>query len=641
MDTTDEPGTVGVSVRNLGGIDSLELAFDPGVTVLTGRNATNRTSLVRSIATALGGSAAELKRDADAGEVALDVGDARYARRFERADGTVRVSGEPYADEGDLVDAFACLLETNPARQAVVRAEGARLREVVMAPVDTAAISARIDEASRELHSVADRIDEIGRRRDNLPALEQQRAERREELADLESELASVRNAVDEVEADADTAEAAEEVVEELKAVRDEYETVRDRLETQRDAVASLEDERETVRAQFEDATAPGEELATAREELERLQRRERELATTVNSLLSIVEFNQELLEGSTDLPVAGGNGPLDQLDPTSREVECWTCGTSVERGDVADRLDDLRGVVDEKREERRGLRDRLDDRRATVADLEERADERAALESKLSAIDEELADREARIEELEAEAGTLQDRIEELEAEATAAEELRDSELLDRYQRLSELEYERGRVEERVESLEEEIAAIEALAAEREGLRERRDDLDAELAELRGRIETLERSAVDTFNEHMATLLERLEYENVERVWIERKVHGDGDGTAPESTFDLHVVRSTADGSVFEDTVDHLSESERELIGLVVALAGYLVHDVHETVPVMLLDSLEAIDADRIATLVEYFADYPTYLVVALLPEDAQALPDRYERVHMGGAVA
>jgi hypothetical protein len=40
-----------------------------------------------------------------------------------------------------------------------------------------------------------------------------------------------------------------------------------------------------------------------------------------------------------------------------------------------------------------------------------------------------------------------------------------------------------------------------------------------------------------------------------------------------------------------------------------------------------MLLDSLEAIDSNRIAKIVEYFAAYPDYLVVALLPEDASAV--------------
>ncbi len=83
-----------------------------------------------------------------------------------------------------------------------------------------------------------------------------------------------------------------------------------------------------------------------------------------------------------------------------------------------------------------------------------------------------------------------------------------------------------------------------------------------------------------------------------------------------------------------YEDTVDNISESEREVVGLVFALAGYLAHEVYEQVPFMLLDSLEAIDAERIATLIDYFGDYAEYLIAALLPEDAAALPEAYERV-------
>ncbi len=68
-----------------------------------------------------------------------------------------------------------------------------------------------------------------------------------------------------------------------------------------------------------------------------------------------------------------------------------------------------------------------------------------------------------------------------------------------------------------------------------------------------------------------------------------------------------------------YEDRMEHLLESEREVTRLVFALAGYLVHDV---IPFMLLDSLEVIDSNRIAELVEYFEEYIDCLVVSLLLE-------------------
>lgn len=90
-------------------------------------------------------------------------------------------------------------------------------------------------------------------------------------------------------------------------------------------------------------------------------------------------------------------------------------------------------------------------------------------------------------------------------------------------------------------------------------------------------------------------------------------------------------MIRSDEGGAAYEDTVAHLSESEREVTGLVFALAGYLVHEVYAEVPVMCLDSLEAIDAQRIARLIDYLHDYVPHLVVALLPEDADALADSH----------
>lgn len=69
-------------------------------------------------------------------------------------------------------------------------------------------------------------------------------------------------------------------------------------------------------------------------------------------------------------------------------------------------------------------------------------------------------------------------------------------------------------------------------------------------------------------------------------------------------------------------------------MTGLIFALTGYLANQVYETVPFMLLDSLEALDSERIAALVEYLSEYSPYLVVALLPEDARAVSDAYNYV-------
>src|SRR5699024_7901451 len=112
-----------------------------------------------------------------------------------------------------------------------------------------------------------------------------------------------------------------------------------------------------------------------------------------------------------------------------------------------------------------------------------------------------------------------------------------------------------------------------------------------------------------------------------------EREVR-EGRRKVQRSIFDLHVIRSTGEGAAYEDTVEHLSASEREVTGLLFALAGYLVHDLYEALPFIVVDSLEALDPERIAALIGYFEEYVEHLVVALLPEDAAELNDGYQRV-------
>ncbi|MDS0284625.1 archaea-specific SMC-related protein [Haloarcula onubensis] len=624
MPVSDE--TVRLAVENLGGIDAADVTLADGVSVLTGRNATNRTSLLRALGAALGGSTGALKADADRGSVTLSLGGDSYTRTFERDGETVRVGGDPYTDRSTLVDQYCSLLADNPARRAVAGADAEALRSFIMAPVDTDDLESRIRRTRRAVESLREDRAAAERTLDRRPRLERRLADHREALADVRAELDEVRAAIDGFETDREAAERAEAVVDDLTAARETYERVSDRLETQRDALASLREEREDVCAALSDLSAPDVDHEPLEAEIERLQRRERDLETTISSLLSIVEFN-ERLTGEGELP--GLNDAV--ADGATGTVECWTCGTTVEPAAIEDRLDDLRAVVDEKRAERNEVRSTLQSRRADLEDRREVAQRRETLEAELDDIEAEIADREATAEELATRADELESRIEALETAAEEWEHLRESDILATYRRRSELEYERGQLEEQIESVEAELARVDEAAERREDIEGRLDERESELERLRTRIESLGRSAVETFNDHMETVRSKLGYENVERVWIERTATD-----AAESEFALHVVRSTAEGTVYEDTIDHLSESERETIGLVVALAGYLVHGVHETVPVMLLDSLEAIDAERIADLLAYFADFADHLAVALLPEDAQALPDEYERIEM-----
>jgi cell division septum initiation protein DivIVA len=211
-------------------------------------------------------------------------------------------------------------------------------------------------------------------------------------------------------------------------------------------------------------------------------------------------------------------------------------------------------------------------------AEIRAVADPRDELETRLRGIDRQIAQREQRLESLHEQRRTVQREIERLETRLAGSDEVEDTGHVDRYQRLNDLEYERGQLEQRLSELDTERDEIEGLADGKTRLEARRDDLRDEIDALRSR-----------------------------------------------------------DDAVYEDTVETLSASEREIIGLVVALAGYLVHDVRAGIPFVLLDSLESIDANRIGDFLDYFAGETPYLVVALRPDDAETIDIEHDRVLAG----
>lgn len=660
--TQAEEGTVHLTVDNIGGIDHTDVTFTPGVTILAGRNATNRTSLLQALMAGLGSDRVSLKGDADEGRVELAIDDRTYTRTLTRAGdssstgpASIRTGGDPYVEDAELADLFAFLLETNEARQAVAR--GDNLRELIMRPVNTDALQAEIDQLESERRDLESEIDQLETLEDRLSDLEEERIdldkrieEKRDELANTKAELGA---------ADADVEETREEKEEldakldELSDARSAVEEVRLDIKSERQSINALREEQEEL--ELDDLACEGEgspaaELDDIETELSEYRDRVQELETTINELQTIIGFNEDMLDGEsastavfnalrdvgnkTDEDSDRASALTEQLLADSETV-CWTCGSEVEQDRIETTLDRLREERTEYFEERRSLRSEIDDLESRKQEIESQRRQRERKERELRNIEAEIEDRKSRLDDLEAERDDLEETVEVLEQEVENLQNEEYSELLDLHKRASQLEFELDRLQRERQEVDAEIESVEGRLEEREHLVAQREEIQDELTDLRGRIERIEEQAIEEFNAHMETVLELLDYANIARIWLERRETQvrEGRRKVTKSVFDLHVIRSTESGATYEDTIDHLSESEREVTGLVFALAGYLAHDLHESMPVILLDSLETIDSERIASLIDHFRDYADYVVVALLPEDAAALDDDYER--------
>jgi DNA repair exonuclease SbcCD ATPase subunit len=637
-----------LEVENIGGISETTVEVAPGLTVLEGRNATNRTSFLQALMAGLGSDRFTLKGDADRGRVELELADTIVERRFERRNGGLHTTGDGYLEDAEVAELFAFLLEENEARRAVVR--GDNLREVLTRPIDTAEIEAEIERLQANKRDLEDHIERIDDREDDLHDLERRREELESTVADRRERLEELQTEVEEADADLaaerETNEAVDEQLDELKDRRSRLDDIRFDLETLRETVQSLERERETKQSELEELSVDSDvDPAELRSSLDDLRDRQRRVNAQLNELQSIIQFNEDML-GGTDSEIRaaiaeenedGDGGSLtDQLVSEDETVTCWTCGSQVAESEIEETLESLRSLSREKSSERQSISAEIEETNERLSEYESAKRNLDALEERLAEIDAKLGSKRERIDDLEDEREELHEEIEELEASVEAEQSSEYDELLDLHKEANRVELELEQAEDELASVEAEIEEVESVVAEREDYEDRLEQVTDQLQELRNRIDRLEENAVDAFNEHIEEVLDLLEYENVARVWIERKEREvrEGRRKAAKNVFELHVVRETESGEVYEGTVENLSESEREVVGLVFALAGYLVHDLHESVPVMVLDSLEAIDSERIAALVEYFADYPEYLVVALLPEDAAAIDVEHQTV-------
>jgi DNA repair exonuclease SbcCD ATPase subunit len=645
MAVTDRKGELEVRVENVGGIAESDVSLPSGVTVLSGRNATNRTSFLRAIMGVMGSDDVSLKGDARAGRVELSTGGETFVRELSEGAGGTTATGETCLDPDDveLGELFAFLLRGNEARQAIVR--NGDLREVMMRPVDTGAIEAEIEHLEGKKRRLEDELDRLDGLEAELTELEETRVRLRSEIEEYGERIDAKQEEMDEtggsVEDATETEGILESVLADLKDAQSDLEDVEFRLETERESLAGLEDELAEIEAELDERPdAPRTDVSGIDAEIERLRERKRSLESTMTQLQQVIGFNEGVLSGEHGdvrdaLEADAGDGDVTDQLVTDTTV-CWTCGSAVDPDTIRETVDRLGDLREEKRAERREIESELSELTEEKRRHERRAEERERLRTRREEIVAEIADREDAIERLDERRERLSDRVADLETRAEKLERRDQGEVLAVHKEVNRLEFERDRAETELDGVVEEIEEIETELDRREGIREDLAARTEQLTELRTRIERLESEAVEAFNEHMGTVLDILGYDNLDRIWLERTrdTVREGRTKTARSSFDLHVVRSTDDGTTYEDRLEHLSESEREVTGLVFALAGYLVHDVHERVPVMLLDSLEAIDSERIADLVAYFEAFPEHLVVALLPEDARALEDEYHYV-------
>jgi chromosome segregation ATPase len=609
-----------LDIENIGGIDDMAVSFEDGVTLVQGPNATNKTSLLQSVLFALGVSTVPIKSDTDEARVELTIGNRVVERTARRTEHGVSTGGEAWVEEDDerlLLERFAALLETNPLRAAVNREQ--EIESLLKEPMNIDALETeRAGKMERKRQAEA-RVEELSTVDERLAEREREFSEKRERESELEARL-------DELEAQREEADEGED--EELAELRARRADLRSEKADSQAQVDRLEDAVDRLESQLGDVEADIEEAEVAVEEtdVKSLKQERADIRAELEDVEARLDILQSVLTANREMLASEFTGILGyEAGLTGDEFSCWACGQAAEGDDFERTVEDLRRLIEQDKQQLRDREpelDELDERieaaRQARSQRQELAAERQDLEQQLKERRDSLDQARSRLKELRAELQSVDEEIAEHEAEARDADDEVAEELESTRVELRSLRRELDRLKRKREDLREK-------KREREEAAERVETLTDEIATLTDRIENLEGDLRENFNAAMDDLLNALDFERIERVWL------DGD-------FELVIAREV-DGSVRADTIEHLAESEREMIGLVLGLAGYLTYDVGEVSPVLVLDSLGAFDGDRTERLIDYFADRTEVLLAAVHPAMTEA--PEYERVEFEYPVA
>ncbi len=458
--------------------------------------------------------------------------------------------------------------------------------------------------------------------------LQEQQADRKNELRELETRLEKAR----------DRRASATEEVRSIKAELTELETRREELNddisTTHSQITELEADREEVDKRMETLAA---EIATAEDR--------------------IAELDAEIADVETELEAS----QIPELTAKAEEIEADIGELQSRQDDLAAQLNELELQKQYTEEAIADLDDDIEDAQNTIADQQERID---TYEAKIEQHQETLNEKQAAVEALESELAELKDEREQLQAALQDATQKRDtareavtevnSELEDAKDRRERLDWEIEQLQaevgeydpeeipdhdvvtEQIETIEAEMESLEPVnmlaideydevSTELDSLEDRRTELDDERQSIEEQINAYEDQKRDAFLEAYDAIDEQFQQ------IFERLSDGSGElvleDEADPFAGGLTMRAEPADKPI--QRLEAMSGGEKSLT----ALSFIFAIQRYEPAPFYALDEidafLDAANAERVGEMVDELAGDAQFIVVS----HRSAMLDRSER--------
>jgi len=621
-------------------LDGTSVRVPPGVAVLWEESPERRSLLVQCLRIGLGSEAVALDSDIERGQVRMELDGSSYKRSIERTDGRPVASGDRYLDDAELADRYA-FLQRSLARERPI-SDTAVLRDVLFHP-------SRIEEKRDHVEQLMDEVSELNQQlaamsssESELSSLSDRREVLEDRIEDLEQRLdrkeSEIRQRQDARTGGTVTPTGVQPSLGEIRGAREDVRDIRYEIRTTFEVLSSLHDERRSVRNELRAVEQRiGDSAGDGSVSVTNLRREKEQLQRSVRQLQNVIELASGLLDrdGSGPLVEELADSPgtaFESVGEAGGELVCLMCGSAIESQQVEATVETLRSIRTAKIAEMDDLEAKIEERERENNREQRVLNRKLELERKVEDIESEIENRREVVSRLRDRRASLVANLEQFQNGLRSREEADENELLALEREATRLTLDLHRADSEWEDLVGRTNRIVERLEKRDDLRAERTRMTEKRAMLRAEIDDIEGELIERFNDTLQTLVEAIDPEPVEDVWLERRgVNSGAVDRGPDRTVPaLYVSRDPGTEADSGDTVENVGTDCRSVAAFLTRLAGYIVHDVHETVPFMLVEPPDCLGEESVERTIEQLSSAPEYLIVSTAqPVDVEATED------------
>ncbi len=599
-------------IKNIGGIEDIKFNLKPGINLLVGENAKNKTSILNGIMAAMGSNKPTLRKGTNKGKATINIKGKKHTNSLKRENGNIIHSNQRDTTKEDL---FSFLIEENETRQAVERRGD--LRNIVLKPIDIEKIENKEKNLRNQKFNLRDELKSLKEKKKELQELKSKKKELENEIKQENKKLKTKEKEIEKIEKSLEDVEEKKkketEKTKKLENLKAEKKRKESSLNIEKEKVERIENEIRSREKKLKDIEV--KETNDLKKKGERLNKKERSLENEISKINRLIELNKEKIEEAK------------QKTEIIPEVDCWSCGRKAKLDVFENMIEELKEERKQKNKDRKKISKERKEIENKINRVENMKKEKGKLENNLKKKERKKKRSEEKIESMKKNIEDISKKISKL---SKNIEDTKIDEDIPKIYR--EYEQLKSNIEQKNENLEEinnKINKHKDIKENIQDIEEKIDNINKELKEIRNKIKRKEQTTVNQFNKRMGNLSKYLG-EDLKKIWIERIVDNNSPNQYKDNVkFKLKIKRENGE----KDNIDNLSESERESIGLILGLSGYLAYEMETP---LLLDSLGMFDSKRLKMLLQEFKEETEFVIAAILPEEEKNLDVNYNKIEL-----